>query len=326
MRGSNDFDLDASDMNPRRAARRIVYSSERDLTPPHEPTATCLGAWKAQPVQVDKYVDDNVQEEAVNFENAAQIISQGAALKEKHAIPSQNVFRHVIRRAEERGMKVNTSKTGLLCISDSLNFKTRAFIVDSGGNRIDSGDKLKVLGWHFSDKPNVDAHVAVLKRRFRERYWVLRHLKHNGFSELDLLRVYSTMVRPVADYMMEAYHSLLTDGQDEAIERLQTHALKCIYGPRLSGRRMRAMSGLSTLRERRIQHCDNFARKCAGSHRFAHWFRKKKSGRATRNAEEYEEDFARCDRLYNSPIFYMRRRLNGKPGKQYGLRNAMYRN
>ena len=294
--------------------RRIIYSSEGDVTtPPPEPTATCLGQWVVRPVEVDKYVDDNLQEEAVNLENAT--VSPDGLEKMKHAIPTQNVFRHVIRRAEERGMKVNTAKTNMICVSDCLNHMARSYILDSDGNRIESSDKMKILGWHFSSKPTVEAHVNVLKRRFRERYWILRHLKHNGFSESDLLRVYTVIVRPVADYMMEIYHSMLTDAQDEAIERLQTHALKCIFSPKISGRRLRALSGLTTLRERRIQYCDKFAEKCVRNPRFEHWFseRKLSLGRQTRSSQKYEEEFARCDRLYYSPVFYMRRRLNGKP-------------
>ena len=37
------------------------------------------------------------------------------------------------------------------------------------------------------------------------------------------------------------------------------------------------------------------------------------------------EEQARCNRLRDSPIFYMRRRLNGKEGKTYGERNKDYR-
>ena len=106
------------------------------------------------------------------------------------------------------------------------------------------------------------AHLEVLKRRFRERYWTLRHLKHNGFSETDLVKVYTAVIRPVAEYILEVFHSMMTDTQDEALERLQTHALKCIFGPGLSGRRMRELAGLDTLRERRISQCDRFAKKC----------------------------------------------------------------
>ena len=179
--GVMDVRLDSADVTVRRC-RHVVYSDEEDITPPHEPTTTCLGAWDPRLVEVNKYVDDNLQEEAVNFENADRIEENGQIWKVKQAIPSQNVFRHVVRRAEERGMNVNTGKTGMLCISDSQNFQTRSFILDRDGNRIVSGEKLKVLGWHFSRKPTPAAHIDAMKKKFRERYWVLRHLRHNGFS------------------------------------------------------------------------------------------------------------------------------------------------
>ena len=44
-----------------------------------------------------------------------------------------------------------------------------------------------------------------------------------------------------------------------------------------------------------------------------------------RGGETFAEDYARCNRLRDSPIFYMRRRLNGKDGKNYGERNKDYR-
>ena len=309
--------------------RRINYSSEGDLTPPSEPTTTCLGQWKMLPVDVDKYVDDNIQEERLNMENAPRTITQQNECRAKHAIATQNVFRHVVRAAERKGMKINASKTNMICVSDSLTFKASCYIEDRDGTRIDSGPKMKVLGFHFSEKPTVGAYLTVLTRRFRERYWTLRHLKHNGFSNEDLVKVYTSIIRPVADYMQEVYHPMMTDRQDEAIERLQNHALKCIYGPRISGRKMRELSGLTTLRERRVEACDKFAAKCVDCPRFGHWFPRRKSARPTRSAAaggpEFREEFARCDRLYYSPIFYMRRRLNGKPGKKYGTRNEEYR-
>ena len=68
---------------------------------------------------------------------------------------------------------------------------------------------------------------------------------------------------------------------------------------------------------------DKFARKAANSQRFG-WFQERQ-GRTGRHGDQYQELQARTDRLYNSPIFYYRRRLNGKPGKTYGERNRMYR-
>ena len=75
-----------------------------------------------------------------------------------------------------------------------------------------------------------------------------------------------------------------------------------------------------TLRQRRIEQCDKFANLCAKSPRFGHWFPRKTTRRSSRSGEIYMETFARCNRLANTPLFYMRRRLNGKQGKEYGAR------
>ena len=265
--GAFGWNLDDSDIGPVGGVARIVYSSEEDLTPPPEPTRTCLGVWKSPLVEVNKYVDDNLQE-SLNFENLQPI----NGVKDKHAVATQNVFRHIVRQAERKGMKVNATKTNMICISDSLHHRTSAHMFDREGTRIDSGEHLKVLGWHFSTRPTVHAHIDIVKRRFRERYWTLRHLRHNGFSQEDLIKVYKTVLRPVAEYMLEVFHSMLTDSQDEALERLQTHALKCIFGLGISGRKMRDMAGLETLRERRIAQCDRFAAKYANGDRFSDWF------------------------------------------------------
>ena len=90
---------------------------------------------------------------------------------------------------------------------------------------------------------------------------------------------------------------------------------------------MRELADLTTLRHRREELCDKFAIKCTKLARFDKWFPKKSSRASARlKGEEYLEKKARCDRLMNSPIYYFRRRLNGKPGKSYGKRNAQYRN
>ena len=171
-------------------------------------------------------------------------------------------------------------------------------------------------------------HVGSIIKKFRQRFWTLYNLKKHGFSEEELIVVYKTMILPVADYCDVVYHTMLSDELDEELERMQSHGLRCIYGPRISGRRMRAMAGLTTLRQRRIDHCDAFANKCIDSNRFKSWFPLRKEGRNTRGSgtrEKYFESFARCERLRDSPLFFFRRRMNGKDGKKYGKRYREYR-
>ena len=186
-----------------------------------------------------------------------------------------------------------------------------------------------MLGFHFSSRPTVSRHIEVLRKRFRARMWIFVHLRNAGFNNKELVKVYKSILRPVHDYLSIVFHPMLTDAQDEALEQLQSWALKYIFGWQLSYARTRELAGIETLRVRRVDSCDKFAAKCLGSKRFASWFPLQDGGvrRSARftSGEKYQEFFARCDHLKNSPLFYMRRRLNGKQGKAYGKRNAQYR-
>ena len=173
---------------------------------------------------------------------------------------------------------------------------------------------MKVLGFHFSREPTVARHVDALCRRFRQKYWVLIHLRKFGFNESELVKVYKSIVRPVADYCSVVYHSMMSDQLDERLERCQQHALRCIFGYGLSYSEMRRKAGVSTLRQRRVDQCDKFSAACIKGGRFSHWFPRKTGRRSSRGGEQYLESFARCKRLQDSPLFFMRRRLNGKVG------------
>ena len=222
-------------------------------------------------------------------------------------------------------MRVNTGKTSMICVSDSLSFEAEAFIYDEDDNRIGCQDGLKALGMVFGKRPTMDLHVEQVKKKMRQRYWILRNLKMSGFSNEELVKVYSTMIRLVADYGCLCIIPVSLTSRMSCWTHYKTGPSD---GPGILGRWMREMSGL-THQERRIQLCDKFVAKCLGSDRFDHWFPQKSTRRSGRKIAGRTEDFvemkARCNRLHNSPLFFFRQRLNGKPGKIYGLRNAEYR-
>ena len=312
--------------NMREDRQRCLFPASPLRLPP-EPHPKTQAKWKDRPVKLYKYVDDALQCDRVNMENANRYEDEDCNVREKHAIQSQNLFRQVVGKAEWKGMKVNTAKTNMLCVSDALTFVPGSYISTSEDIKIASGgreDKMKLLGFHISNRPGVSAHVFALKRRLRQRFWVLIHLRSFGFTESELVQVYKTVIRPVHDYCAVVFHSQLTDEQDELLERQQSHALKLIFGPQISAGKMRERAGITTLRQRRIDLCDKFAAKTAKNPRFGHWFPVKPNRRNTRSATaptQYLETFARCDRLRNSPLHFLRRRLNGKEGRVYGARN-----
>ena len=222
-------------------------------------------------------------------------------------------------------MRVNTGKTQMICISGAVTYVAESYIGDGEGGVIQSTtESIKILGFHLSSKPGVSAHVTALRKKFRKRLWVILNLRELGFTEAELVKVYTSYVHPIADYMAPAYHSLLTDAQNEEIERLQSTALKYIFGPFISAGKMREKAGVQTLRQRRIELTDKFAEKALTNPRCRHWF-PLRAARSGRHGEKYLERKARCDRLHNSPLFYYRRRLNGKVGKTYGQRNRYWR-
>ena len=264
-------------------------------------------AWESLVLAVLKYVDDNIIHEKLCMDGL--VIDENGE-KRARAIRTQNLFRQITRIAELMGMKVNTDKTMVLCVSDSRTYQAKAFIEDTDGKLVESVDHLKILGIHFSDRPYMAAQVEAICQKYRSRIWTLRHLHHRGFSEEDLLRVYKSTILPCHDYCSNVFHSSLTLSQTVILKRLQSKALKAIYGYEPSYRELIEKCGLTTLRARRERRELIFAPKYSTSQRFGAWFPHKNIARETRDQARFEEKFARTHRCYNSPLFSMRRRLN----------------
>ena len=214
--------------------------------------------WKPKKVRKFKYVDDGMIVTKVNMDSGVVSLAAGSKpVRDKHDLIGQNMFRRVVSKAESRGMLVNNKKTKILCVSDALNYLPQAHIIDSDGNRLESSDKMKILGFHMNSKPTVHAHVAALQARIRERVWILRHLGHSGFKQDELVTVYKSVIRPIMDYCCPVYHSMLTGEQDQKLERLQAQALKSIFGYKMSYAEMRERAGITTLRAHRIDFVTN---------------------------------------------------------------------
>ena len=70
------------------------------------------------------------------------------------------------------------------------------------------------------------------------------------------------------------------------------------------------MTGLNRLKERREERCLKFALKTAQNDRFSGWFPLNTNDRVVRHRNRYCETLAKTSRLYNSPVFDLRSRLN----------------
>ena len=266
-----------------------------------------LPTFKEELLRVLKYVDDNIVAEKINFD---KIATDGFTYRDYHASRSQNLFQEIVARAEHCGMRVNSSKTGAMLISEIKSYRPKAHFFDAQGSKITTTNSMKILGFHFSSDPDMTEQVNAIKKKYRTRMWILRHLGHNGFNASDLLRVYQSVILPCHDYCSVVYHSSLTTAQTYSLERLQSQALKCIYGYEYSYRALLEISGLTTLQVRRENRCIKFAQKCLANDRMSGWFPLEANPRPVRDRNRFKEFGARTSRLMNSPIYHMRRKLN----------------
>ena len=199
-----------------------------------------------------------------------------------------------------------------MVISEIKSYLPKAHFFDNKGNKVESGEQMKILGFHFSTSPDMSAQVEAIKKRFRSRTRILRHLGHRVFSEQDLIKVYRSVILPVHDYCSCVCNCSLTLSQATALERLQAQALKSIFGYEHSYRSLLQRTGLETLQVRRDNRCKKFAKKMLANDRFRHWFPLSSIARPTRNRLPYQGSYARTKRLYNPPVYHMQRLLYGK--------------
>ena len=291
----------------------INYSGDPDLdteaeNPPVDGARDYLHLpqWRNWLIQLIKYVDDNIINETINFEDVQTDVH---GFRTKKAEGTETLVEHIVQNAEDAGMVINPTKTQMMCISDAKSYNARTFIRVPSGEQVQPVSKMKILGFWLSNEPHMDEQVRAIKKKFMAKKWFLTHLGHRGFNQQELLQVYQSIILPAHDYCSNVYTSALTKKQESELERMQAIALKGIFGYEYSYRELLASTGLTTLKDRRNERLEKFAIKATRG-RFCHWFPLNDQGRNTRHTKKYKETFARTERLKNSPIFTMRRKLN----------------
>ena len=270
--------------------------------------------WEDREPTVKKFIDDGINIDVVNMLAVQTTLEKNKPVKTVHPVKTQALLEHVTKRANQKGMVVNDKKTTIMCVSAATSYEARARVTDRNGENISSNRSMKVLGCVLDSDCTMKGQAESVRKKLRSRTWGLAALKKNGFTDDELIRVYKSQMRPVAEYSSVAWHSLLTREQSENIERQQSQALKHIYGYKMSARKMRAKAGLDRLEDRREAACLKFAKKCSTGDRFGAWFERNVTGtrdrRSVGNYKDYVQPRARTDRHNNSPLNYCRRLLN----------------
>ena len=137
---------------------------------PQEPNAVTEAKWASKLGAFLRFIDDGFGITQVNFENSFGMKVYEIFFLVKHAVQAQNIFRHIVRKAEEIGMIVNSSKTAMICVSDLLAYEADAFILDADGVRIECQSHFKAFGMHCSSRPDMGARVESISKKIKARY------------------------------------------------------------------------------------------------------------------------------------------------------------
>ena len=137
-------------------------------------------------------------------------------------------------------------------------------------------------------------------------------MKSSVKNKKELVGFYTCFVRPILDYCSNVYHPMLTKTLTQDLENLQYTALKIVYGYEETKPSLLELSGLTTLEERRRSTFRKFCLKVHASDRFREkWIEKREfEGPELRKQNIIKEHFAHSKRLFDSPLFTLRRTLN----------------
>ena len=59
----------------------------------------------------------------------------------------------------------------------------------------------------------------------------LRHLRKSGFKQPELVKVYTAMIRPVAEYCSCVFHTLITEDESKRLDHFKSLCLKKYLWP-----------------------------------------------------------------------------------------------
>ena len=138
------------------------------------------------PCPLYKYIDDSTVFEICRLGSVSRIQE------------SANI---VDQWTRDNDMRINTSKTYELLIDfrNSSNLAIPHITLD--GSLIKRTESVKILGVSVSANLTWNVHVDYIISKASRRVYMLYQLTRAGINQSDLLRIYTSVIRPVLEYM-----------------------------------------------------------------------------------------------------------------------------
>ena len=156
----------------------------------------------------------------------------------------------------QNGMRLNSEKCKEMIIDFSRNYSLTSGIrsVTIGEQVLERVEHAKMLGVTISNNLTWSKHVDNIVSKAGKRVYMLYQLKRSGISQLDLVKIYVSVIRPVLEYACPVWSANLPKYLSDAIEMIQKRVLRSIY-PGLHYDDILVLVSLQSLKKRRDDIC-----------------------------------------------------------------------
>ena len=208
-------------------------------------------------------------------------------------------------------MKLNPAKCNYMLFTRAkTQFSTRLSIKNFVIDRVPF---MKILGVWISEDMSWAKNCQQICRKAYSRLSMITKLKYVGVPQKDLIDIYILFIRSVTEYCSASFHSSLTKGQSNKLEKIQKTCLKVILGDHyIDYPSALEVCNLQTLSERRASRCLSFAKKSINHPTNNRLFPKNPNSNihSIRKHEPFKVNFARTSEYRKSTIPYCQRLLN----------------
>ena len=141
----------------------------------------------------------------------------------------QNSLNYVSEWTSANKMQINTKK----CME--IKFKFNKLVDRETTLKIDNDSlsrvsEVNLLGVIISEDMKWFANTRKIISKCGKKFYMLIKLKAFGASREDLLRIWTSFIRPISEYAAPLWHSSITNFEIIKLERLQKRALRIILG------------------------------------------------------------------------------------------------
>ena len=170
------------------------------------------------------------------------------------------VVSDILQFSTEHGMKLNPLKCKEMLINFMINSNFITAPINIGNRIVDPVTSYKILGVIIDNDLRWNSHVDNICKKASKRLYSLRLLKSAGVEKRNILRVYTTTIRPILEYAAPVWQAILPNLSDK-IESIQKRALHIIDPEPVNYDEALTSMQLETLSKRRHSICVQYMAK-----------------------------------------------------------------